>query len=886
MRDNKAGGANNNSDDMAITVNGTAGPFVVNTPNTNVTWNAGTTQSVTWNVAGTTGNGINAANVDIFLSIDGGNTYPITLATGVANDGSQNIVVPNNQGNQNRIMVKGSNNIFFDISNSNFTIGTPVTCVANVPVGLAASNIGASTATLSWTAVPAATYDLRYRKCGTTTWTTNVVTGTSSTVSGLTTLTTYEAQVRSKCSSGSNSAYSASVSFTTTDVQLNYCTSASSNVNDEYISRVQLGTINNIYGAQFYSDFTAQSTNLAKGSATAITITPTWTGTVYNEAYAVWIDYNKDGDFTDAGEQVFSQAPTQATPVSGTFTVPNTATNGTTRLRVAMKYNAAPTSCESFQYGEVEDYTVNIQAGAGDTTAPVITLIGNGTINLLVGDTYNEQGATATDNVDGNITSSIVITGNVDTSVAGTYTITYNVSDAAGNAATPVIRTINVTQVSYGCTSGITSFPYNQGFESGIGDWTQSTTDTIDWTVNANGTPSTGTGPSSAFEGVNYVYVEASVQGTGYPNARAILNSPCFDLSAVSEATFSFKYHMYGATDMGSIALEASTDNGGTWASIWSQTGNKGNTWQSASINLTTYVGGSVKLRFNRVTGSTWQADIAIDAIKMTEGVPGNGCLGGITSYPYTEGFENTLGAWTQSTADDINWTVDANGTPSSGTGPSSAIQGTYYIYVEASGNGAGYPNKRAIITSPCFDLSGKSSANFNFSYHMYGATNMGSIALEVSNDNGNTWTSLWNQTGNKGNAWLNVSVSLSPYLAQSIQLRFNRVTGNTWQADVAIDNINLTTASTVRGEVIPEPNEEGALFSLSIYPNPVKGEVLYIKTTLDNIPFTLINITGQQVTKGKISTGELDVSELEAGLYVIQFHVNGTLETRKFVKD
>jgi len=65
VRDNRAGGANNNSDDMRVTVNGTAGPFVLNSPNTNVTWNAGTTQTVTWNVAGTTGNGVNAANVDI-----------------------------------------------------------------------------------------------------------------------------------------------------------------------------------------------------------------------------------------------------------------------------------------------------------------------------------------------------------------------------------------------------------------------------------------------------------------------------------------------------------------------------------------------------------------------------------------------------------------------------------------------------------------------------------------------------------------------------------------------------------------------------------------------------------------------------------------------------
>ncbi|WP_299883825.1 reprolysin-like metallopeptidase [uncultured Lacinutrix sp.] len=462
VRDNRAGGANNNSDDMRVTVNGTAGPFVVNAPNTNVTWNGGTTQTVTWNVAGTTGNGVNAANVDIFLSTDGGDTYPITLASGVTNDGSHDIVVPNNPGNQNRIMVRGSNNIFFDISNSNFTIGAPVSCTANVPTGLSASNIGSSSATLSWTAVQAATYDLRYRVVGTSTWTTNAVTSISSNVSGLSASTQYETQVRSKCSGGSNSSYSASVNFTTTEVQLNYCSSNGNNTNDEYISRVELGSINNTSGvgttSTGYSDFTSISTGLSKGASATITITPTWTGTLYNEGYGVFIDYNKDGDFTDSGETVWTNAASQTTPVSGTFTVPASAADGATRMRVVMRYNVTPTSaCGSFNYGEVEDYTVNIGGTVADTTKPVITLVGNASISLTVGASYTDQGATATDNVDGNLTSSIVTTGSVNTALEGVYTIRYNVSDAAGNAATEVTRTVTVTapvSVTYCSSNG------------------------------------------------------------------------------------------------------------------------------------------------------------------------------------------------------------------------------------------------------------------------------------------------------------------------------------------------------------------------------------------------------------------------------------------------
>lgn len=149
--------------------------------------------------------------------------------------------------------------------------------------------------------------------------------------------------------------------FTVTLV-LNYCSSNGQNTNDEYISNVSIGSINNTTTASSggYGDFTSQSTNLAKGSSNTITITPTWSGRKYNEGYAVWIDYNKDGDFTDSGEKVWDKSPSKTSPVSGSFTVPTSALTGNTRMRASLKYDGIPTSCESFSYGEVEDYTVNI----------------------------------------------------------------------------------------------------------------------------------------------------------------------------------------------------------------------------------------------------------------------------------------------------------------------------------------------------------------------------------------------------------------------------------------------------------------------------------------------------------------------------------------------
>jgi subtilisin-like proprotein convertase family protein len=111
--------------DMTVTVNATAGPFSIISPNTNVSLVPASNEVVTWNVAGTTANGVNCPYVDIYSSSNGGNDFPILLASKVPNDGSETISVPNTLGNTNRIMVRGNNHIFLDVTNTNFTIANP-----------------------------------------------------------------------------------------------------------------------------------------------------------------------------------------------------------------------------------------------------------------------------------------------------------------------------------------------------------------------------------------------------------------------------------------------------------------------------------------------------------------------------------------------------------------------------------------------------------------------------------------------------------------------------------------------------------------------------------------------------------------------------------------
>ncbi|WP_158638438.1 reprolysin-like metallopeptidase [Panacibacter ginsenosidivorans] len=122
VRDNHVGGGNNMTDEMKVTVASTAGPFVVTQPNTNVSWVGGSQQTITWDVAATNNAPVSCANVKISLSTDGGNTFNTVLAASTPNDGSQVVTLPSVNSTQCRIKVEAVGNIFFDISNANFTI--------------------------------------------------------------------------------------------------------------------------------------------------------------------------------------------------------------------------------------------------------------------------------------------------------------------------------------------------------------------------------------------------------------------------------------------------------------------------------------------------------------------------------------------------------------------------------------------------------------------------------------------------------------------------------------------------------------------------------------------------------------------------------------------
>lgn len=139
-----------------------------------------------------------------------------------------------------------------------------------------------------------------------------------------------------------------------------YCESKGNRIKYEWIDLVSFGDLTNTTGANGgYADFTNQVATITAGSTNNLTISAAFSGSSYKEYFSVWIDYNQNGSFDD-NERVVNTSTTSNTNIVTSVKVPGDVKLGSTRMRVSMKYKYTQTPCESFNDGEVEDYTVNI----------------------------------------------------------------------------------------------------------------------------------------------------------------------------------------------------------------------------------------------------------------------------------------------------------------------------------------------------------------------------------------------------------------------------------------------------------------------------------------------------------------------------------------------
>jgi len=237
-----------------------------------------------------------------------------------------------------------------------------------------ASQIISTGAVISWSSVLAAeNFDVRYRVQNTTDWTViNAITDTETALNNLEECTPYEVQLQTNCIDDEDAGWSASLFFNTSGCgacqDLDYCASFGEDSSEEWIESVQFSAFSHVSGNDGgYADFTDNPHLMVIGSTQQLTLTPGFSGPSYPEQFRIWIDYNQDGEFTQ-NEMVYDSGEGSEQAVTGSFTIPQSALSGSTRMRVVMRYvgglwgpGPPPEQCGGFAYGETEDYCVFLE---------------------------------------------------------------------------------------------------------------------------------------------------------------------------------------------------------------------------------------------------------------------------------------------------------------------------------------------------------------------------------------------------------------------------------------------------------------------------------------------------------------------------------------------
>lgn len=287
------------------------------------------------------------------------------------------------------------------------------------PEALSAGVSGSNGGSASWDEVAGAlSYNLRIKPVNSGIWDTINSQDEVLDIYDLLSCTEYEVQVQTVCDTG-YSDFTESITFQTADCdcdQSDYCPSMGESVTDEWIAYVKLGSIDNsTLQNGGYADFTNLSTDLQIDSNYTITLAPGYSSTSYQERFRVWIDWNRNGVFDDPMERAYSSGSVSDT-VMGNISIPSTASEGTTGMRVSMMYQGFAEVCATggdFEYGEVEDYCVNLVLKDTSTTPDGIEDLAWKNSVMVYPNPFNEQTTVAFTN-------------------AGNETFNLNLIDASG----------------------------------------------------------------------------------------------------------------------------------------------------------------------------------------------------------------------------------------------------------------------------------------------------------------------------------------------------------------------------------------------------------------------------------------------------------------------
>ncbi len=400
-----------------------------------------------------------------------------------------------------------------------------------------------------------------------------------------------------------------------------------------------------------------------------------------------------------------------------------------------------------------------------------------------------------------------------------------------------------------------TALPYSEDFELGYGldiTLTSGTNASSSTDSSNNQNVYSWQGQGGASSGYNYPYNTGALAFANSPTHIAT-GALCIDLTNVTATSvamsFDLRQEYTYATNYSWFRVKVDTNV------LTSSAGNDyylptdhNDTWVNHIYDLSAYIGQSISIEFQSVgkynddyytpwgSTSSYGDQSFVDNINLFSAVWG--CTDTLASnynslanaedgscvYPchlangYSNGFEDGLASigltpadWTQNSDDNTggsssygDWIWDAYGTTSSLTGPNYstnyggfnyAMEGDYYMYIEASGN---YNNDVA-MTSHCFDISTLPNAALKFWYNMYGST-MGSLHVDLSSDGGTTWDSTWTVSGDQGVDWIEAVIDVSAYAATGVTVKVTGTTGSSYYSDICVDAMALVDASLVYG--------------------------------------------------------------------------------------
>ncbi|MFT3681729.1 MAG: fibronectin type III domain-containing protein [Ferruginibacter sp.] len=532
--------------DMVVTVSSAAGPFAVTAPNTAVSYAGGSSQTITWSVASTTASPVSCANVKISLSTDGGQTFPTVLVASTANDGSEAVTIPNTPTTTARIKVEAVGNIFFDISNTNFTITAGTSC--GDATGLASSSVTTNSATVSWNAVSSATsYAVDYKLNSSSTWTSfsTAQTGTSAALTSLTSGSLYDWRVKATCASGSGNyvtaqfttlvpcvaptglsssaitSSSATISWTAVTAATSYAVDYKLNSSSAWtsLSTAQTGTTSSLSG------LTAASLYDWRVSATCPSGTTAFTAAQFTTSAAAVC--NAPSGLT-ASSITSSTATVSWTAVSGanSYDVDYKLSSASTWTNAATATTSTSVSLSALTASSVYDYRVrtNCSSGSSSYTAAQFTTGAAATCNAPTG------------LASASITSSTATVSWTAVSGAASYAVDYKLSSASTWTSAATATTSTSVALSGLTAASVYDYRVRTNCSGGL----NSTYTSAQFTTAAASTCAT------AFE-PNETTATAAAITSGVTNSAAIGTSTDVDYFKITTtATSNIVYNLVG----------------------------------------------------------------------------------------------------------------------------------------------------------------------------------------------------------------------------------------------------------------------------------------------------------------------------------------------------